>query len=292
MAARSTWKGFLKLSLVSVPVKAYTASAGSKGEIHLNQLHKECNSRIQYRKCCPLHGEVDKDSIVSGYEFAKDQYVVVDPDEIDKLRTPSDKAINIDTFVPPDELDPIYLTERTYYLVPDGPVGQKPYTLLLKAMKEKGKYGIAQVVFSGREQLVLLRPMDGVLAMTVLNFQGQVQTPDVVSSEVTEAAVTDEELTLAKTLVDASTRREFDFGTYKDKYHDKLSQLIQAKVEGKEIVAPPAQEESQVINLMDALRQSVAKVQLESSLETDRPPKQMAPSVQPEAAQKRKRKLG
>src|SRR6516164_3017231 len=102
MAARSQWKGFLKISLVSVPVKAYTATTSAGGEIHLNQLHAECNSRIQYKKTCPIHGEVKQDQIVLGYEQAKGQYVVIDPDELEKLRTEDDKAIKIDSFIEHD----------------------------------------------------------------------------------------------------------------------------------------------------------------------------------------------
>src|SRR6266446_1515260 len=120
MAARSSWKGFLKLSLLSVPVKAYTATAGGGSEIHLNQIHAECNSRIQYKKVCPIHGEVKSDEIVSGYEYSKGQYVLIDTDELGKLRTEDDKAINIDTFINAEALDPIYYQGKTYYLIPDG----------------------------------------------------------------------------------------------------------------------------------------------------------------------------
>src|SRR6185503_12645841 len=118
-----------KLSLVSVPVKGYTANVAS-AEIRLNQLHSECHSRIRYQKICPIHGEVPKDEIVLGYEYAKDKYTIVDPDEIDKLRSENDRAINIEEFIAPDVIDPMYLDGRNYYLVPDTPVGQKPYAVL------------------------------------------------------------------------------------------------------------------------------------------------------------------
>src|SRR3954462_3977380 len=123
MALRTSWKGFLRLSLVSVPVKAYSAAASGNGRIHLNQLHETCHSRIRYQKVCPLHGEVTSDEIVSGYEYAKGQYVVIDEDELDKLRTPAERAINIDKFVPFSTIDPLYFDGRAYYLLPDGPVG-------------------------------------------------------------------------------------------------------------------------------------------------------------------------
>jgi DNA end-binding protein Ku len=290
MPARATWSGFLKLSLVSVPVKAYTAAISGGNEVHLNQLHAECNSRIQYKKTCPLHGEVSGDAIVSGYEFAKDQYVVIDTDEIDKLRKPSDKAVTIDAFVRPDAIDPIYLAGRSYFIVPDGPVGQKPYGLLYQAMVEKERYAVATVVFSGREQLVVLRPLDGLIAMSMLSYDDQLKKPAAFKDELAKQEISPEELSLAKTLVDASTPKEFDFAKYKDVYREKLTTLIQAKVDGKEIVAPPVQEEAQVINLMDALRQSVARAQQVSPTELiEKAAKKMAPSVKPESGRRKKK---
>ena len=132
------------ISLVSIPVKAYTASSGEGGEIHLNQLHGKCNSRIKYKKTCPIHGEVSNDEIVSGYEHAKDQYVVIDTDELERLRTEDPKAITIQEFIAPDALDPLYFKETTYYLVPDGPVGQRPYAVLYQGLVEQKRYGIAR----------------------------------------------------------------------------------------------------------------------------------------------------
>src|SRR6476660_8038642 len=118
MAARSSWKGFIRLSLVSVPVKAYTATTSGGGAISLNQIHVDCHSRIKYQKTCPIHGELSSDAIVSGYEFAKGQFVVINPDEIDKLRSESDKAVQIDAFVSPEIIDPVYFSGKNYYLVP------------------------------------------------------------------------------------------------------------------------------------------------------------------------------
>lgn len=295
MAARSSWKGFLKLSLVSVPVKAYTATASGGGEIHLNQLHAACNSRIQYKKTCPIHGEVANDEIVSGYEYSKGQYVVIDPNELDKLRTEGDKAVNIDVFINPDDLDPVYLNGRTYYLVPDGPVGQKPYVVLHAGMMEQNRFGVGQVVMHGKEQTFLLRPMNGLLAMSMLAYDTQITKPSAFEEEVPKQEISPEELKLVKTLIDASTNKKFDFGHYKDVYTEKLTQLIEAKVSGKEIVAPPPAEQAHIINLMDALKQSVAKVQQASPAKTataEKPPKKMAPSKTKEAGPARKRKLG
>ena len=126
MASRPAWKGFLRLSLVSVPVQAYTSLVPEQGEMHFHQLHKTCNSRIRYQKVCPVHGEVSRDEIVSGYEYAKGQYVVVDESEREQARTKSDLAINIDKFIPPDALAPEYFEGRTYFLVPEDPPERSP----------------------------------------------------------------------------------------------------------------------------------------------------------------------
>jgi len=297
MAARSSWKGFLKLSLVSVPVKAYTATASGGGEVRLNQLHAECHSRINYKKSCPVHGEVSGEQIVSGYEYSKGQYVVIDTDELDKLRTEDDKAINIDTFVAPDELDPVFSSGKTYYLVPDGPVAQKPYAVLQRAMVELGRYAVARVVMHGKEQVVWLRPMDNLLSMTILNYDHEVTKPAAFDEELIKPAIEADELKLAKTLIEASTSKKLDFARYKDLYTQKLTQLIEAKVAGKEIVAAPVHEQAHIINLMDALRQSVAQVQKSApAAAAAKPPKKMAASRKPEAsaAEKpaRKRKSG
>ena len=141
MAARSVWKGFLRFSLVAVPVKAYTA-AQSGGQVSLNQLHKECHSRIQYKKSCPQHGEVPADQIVSGYEFADGQYVVIEPEEIEKIRSTKEKSLNIEGFIEEDSVDPTYFSGKTWYLTPDGPVAQKPYALLREILKRSGKAGM------------------------------------------------------------------------------------------------------------------------------------------------------
>ncbi len=257
MATRSSWKGCLQLSLVCVPVKAYSTASSDGVDIHLNQLHADCHSRIQYKKTCPLHGEVTNDHIVSGYEYSKDRYVVVDPGELDRLRTEADKAIKIDAFIAPRAFDLLYTSGKRYYLTPDGPAGHKAYALLYRAMVAEDRYGVAQIVLHGREQLVLLRPHQGLLVLEVLHYEHQVTKPAALAEEAPSTEVAPEELQLAKTLVSASTR-DFDPGRYHDLYTQKLHQLIEAKVAGKEIVAPPAAEGPQVINLMEALRQSVA----------------------------------
>jgi DNA end-binding protein Ku len=290
MAARSTWKGFIRLSLVSVPVKAYTATASGGGDISLNQLHADCHSRVNYRKVCPVHGELKGDQIVSGYEYAKDQYVVVNPDELEKLRPASDRGVQIAAFVPPDTIDPLLYTGKSYYLLPEGPVAFKPYALLVEGMKEQRVEAVATVVMHNRDQLVLLRPVGKLLTMVLLSFENQVVRPATFEADAPDPNFSDEELGLVKMLIKASTPKKFDLTGYRDTYVDKLTQLIEAKVQGREIVTPPAaDEEAQVINLMDALRQSVAKVQA-GKTEAGAPPKRVAKSVPPKSAPAKKRK--
>jgi DNA end-binding protein Ku len=292
MAARSSWKGFIRLSLVSVPVKAFTANSSGGGEVRLNQIHQDCHSRIKYQKVCPVHGEVANDAIVSGYEFAKDQYVVIDPEEIDKLRSESDKAVRIDTFVDPESIDPIYFSGKSYYLVPDGPVAHKPYALLVQGMKEMKRSAVARVVLHSREHLVLVRPLDKLLVMEVLAYEQQVNKPSAFKEEVPEQTIEPAEMDLVKTLIKASTAKKFDLAQYKDDYTEKLTKLIEAKVQGKEIVTPPAVEEAQVINLMDALRQSIKQAGAPAAEEAAAPTKKMAKSKPPPsrvAAQKKRK---
>jgi DNA end-binding protein Ku len=230
--SRTSWKGFLKLSLISVPVKAFTAN-DTGGEVHLNQLHKDCNSRVRYVKVCPEHGELKSESIVSGYEHQKDQYVVVDPDEIDKLRTKADRAVSIDGFVPADAVDGTYFAGKAHYLLPDGIAGGRPYALLRDGMKENGVCAIAQVVMTGREQLVLLRPMGKLLVMTGLHYPQRVRKASDFESEVEDVTFKKEEIALTNTLIAASKIEDFDLGTYQDQYVSKLKKLIELKVAGR-----------------------------------------------------------
>ncbi len=300
MAARATWKGFIRLSLVSVPVRAFTAHESS-AEIRLNQLHAGCNARVKYLKQCPEHGELPADQIVSGYEYGKDQYVVIDPDELSKLRQQSDRAIGIEGFIAPDAIDPVQHAGKTYYLLPDGIAGNKPYALLREGMKEAGVVAFVSMIMSSREQIAILRAMGDLLVLTVLQYAAEVKATDEFTSEVPREAMSKEEKALTKTLIEATRIEEFDLAKYRDRYVDRLKQLIQLKVDGKEVVAAPEVEEPKIINLMEALKRSVAEAQAATTTGTaprsgDEP--KMAPSeaeprpVAERKAATRKRKSG
>lgn len=295
-AARSVWKGFIQFSLVSVPVRAYAAAAssGSGGDIRLNQLHSACHSRIKYQKVCPAHGEVRQDEIVSGYEFAKDQYVVIDPGEIEKLRKPSEKAIQIDAFVKPDAIDDRFFSGRTQYLLPEGAPAFKPYALLHRALVETDRHAFAKVVLGGKQQLVVVRPLENLLAMSFLNYASELKPVDDFRDESPTVEVNPKELELAKSLTKSLAVDDFHLAAYADDYTQKLMQLIEAKQKGEEIVSSASAEAAapHVSNLMEALQLSLAQAKKTTPAGgRAKPSKLVAPSVGvTEAKQQRKRK--
>jgi DNA end-binding protein Ku len=260
MTPRHSWKGHLKLSLVAMPIKAYPATTASR-DIHFNQLHAACHSRIQYKKVCPRHGEVHQEDIVSGYQFAKGRYVVVDAAELDSVRSSSDKIVRIDAFFAAGELDPLYADAKTYYLLPDGAVAEQAYAVLMHAMRHKQRQAIARLVLNRKEQLFWLRPLDDVLAMTALCYDEQVTKPKAFAKDVPACLPAAGELTLMQTLVDACTPRRFDYALYRDSYTAKLLQLLDAKVSGQAVVTEPVETALPLLNLMEALKKSVAQAQ-------------------------------
>ncbi len=271
MVARPIWKGYLKLSLVSIPVKAFTVADSTSGYIQLNQLHAECNSRIQYKKTCPVHGEVPNDQIISGYKVGEDQYVPIEKDDLEAIRTKSDQAIEIATFIAEDQLDDRFLTERSYYLVPDGKVAQKPYALIRESLVGEKLRAVAEVVLSQREQHVVVRPLGSLLIMTVLQHQQELKTPTGFEEEVEEIEMSPQEMKLTKQLVDGMTQGDWDYSSYKDSYQQRLTELIASKVEGKKLVKPPETEAPTIINLMDALKASIEQIPVPAKKSGDKP---------------------
>jgi DNA end-binding protein Ku len=257
MPARYSWRTYLRLSLVSIPVEGYNAVEPGACEVHLNQLHEACHSRIRYEKVCPVHGQVTQDEIVSGYQYAKDEYVVIEPDELDKLRPETEKSIRIDAFVSSDTIDPIYLDGRIYYVRPNGAVGVKPFGVLYKAMVEMKRDAVGEALLFGKERFFVLRPFHGLFALEMLNLPQCMRKPEDLDFDAESIDVGKEERELAETLIRSATRRKFDLSQYHDLYSERLRALVEAKVAGREIVAPPEAEPPQVVNLMDALRRSV-----------------------------------
>lgn len=258
---RSSWKGQLNFGLVSFAVEAFNALNRQKSDVHFHQLHAKCHSRIHYQKVCPIHGEVPNDEIVSGYEVSKGKYVEFDPEELDKLRTESEKALNIDAFIPPETIDPLYFDGRMYYLLPANTGSHEAFSVVVTAMEKEGQYGVGRIVMSGKDQIVLLRPMDGLLHMAMLNYSAEIRP--ATEMKVTKAKAGKDQakqLKIAQSLIQQWTDNKFDFAQYKDDYKERVEKLIASKVKGRKIEAPKEEAEEPVtLNLMEALQKSLAK---------------------------------
>ncbi len=257
MAARPTWKGFLKVSLVTIPVRVYPATE-SAATISFNQLHDECQTRIQQKKWCPhCEREVTSAEIVKGYEFEKGRWVVVGDEDIAKVKTESTKIINLAQFAADDEIDPMYV-DKTYYLAPEGPMASDAYAVMRDGMK--GKVGIGKGAIHGREYLVAVRPHKQGLVMHTLHHAAEMRTIDQIDElREVRGSVSSAEAKLAQQVI-ASYEAPLDLATYSDEYQQGLRAIIDAKVAGEEVVAPKADEAPKVIDLMEALRRSLDQV--------------------------------
>jgi DNA end-binding protein Ku len=253
---RASWRGQLRFGLVSFEVQALNAHIAETSEIHFHLLHKPDSERIHYAKICPKHGEVPNDEIVEGYEYTKGHYIEIEKDELDALRTDRERSLTIDAFVRAEVIDPIYFDGRMYYLLPSGAAAVEPYAVLAAAMEQKARCGVGQVVFSGREQLALVRPVDGMLTMAMLNYDAEIRKASDLKRDVPKTRLTPKKLKLAEQLVEKWQDAKFDFSDYKDRYRQRVKEAIAAKRKGVDL-EPPEEEEPEVINLMDALRRSV-----------------------------------
>jgi DNA end-binding protein Ku len=257
MPARPTWKGYLKISLVNIPIKVFPATdAGAT--LSFNQLHAECQTRIQQKRWCPhCEREVANTDLVKGYEFEKGRYVVIDEEDIEKVRVDSTRVINLEKFTDDTEIDPIYL-ERPYYLAPDGPVARDAFAVIREGMK--GKAGIGKVALYGREYLIKVQPRDKGLIMYTLRHANEIRSMEAID-ELADmpAKVKPEEVKLAQQVM-GTFEGEIDFESYKDEYQVGLREIIDAKIEGREVVAPEVEAPPKVVNLMDALRKSLDSI--------------------------------
>lgn len=259
---RASWKGLLRVDLINFPVQAFNAVSSEESEIHLHQLHDVDHRRIRHEKVCPIHGKVASGEIVLGYQYKRGKYVEIEPHELDRLRTNAEKSLNIDVFIAPEAVDPIYFDGRNYYLLPDGPEAEEPYGVLYLGMERMNRYAVGQILFSGKEQLVLLRPFHSVLLMTMLHYHDELRSPN--DFRVPRPKVSVREARLAETLVETATDRGFDLSRYEDRDKARLQELIQAKVQGRELAAPTEEEPSPALSFIDALRRSVEHARSEA----------------------------
>jgi DNA end-binding protein Ku len=257
MAARPTWKGYLKVSLVNIPIRVFPAT-DSAASISFNQLHAECQTRIQQKKWCPTHQrEVPNSEIVKGYEFEKGRYVVLTEEDIAKVRPQSTRVIDLVQFASADALDPIYF-ERPYYLAPDSQVAADAFAVIREGMQ--GKVGIGKLALYGREYLVAVQPRDKGLVMYTLRQADEIRAMSEVSElDLLPKSMKPEEIKLAKQVI-STFESEFDLKDYRDEYQAELRRVIDAKIAGEEVVAPAEEMPAKVVNLMEALRRSLDTV--------------------------------
>jgi DNA end-binding protein Ku len=254
--ARAIWSGSISFGLVSVPVKAF--SAVRDHTVHFNQLEKGTGARINYKKVSDKTGkEVSGGDIESGYELSSGKYVVVDDEELNKLRPRTSRTIDVADFVELAEIDPIYY-ERTYWLGPDGEAAERPYRLLLAAMEAEGRAGIGTVVMRKKQYLAAIRPLDGAMAMSTMRFADEVVPQSDVDALPKKGAKPEpKELKLASQII-GSLATDWDPKRYHDTYTEELKSLIEAKAKGKTItVEEEAPAEATVVDLMQALEASL-----------------------------------
>jgi DNA end-binding protein Ku len=254
MSARAIASSTISFGLVSIPVKLY-ATGESGHRISFNLVHEECGTRLRQQYWCPnCEVVVPRDEMTKGYEFTKGQYVLFDNDEIKAMETPRKDSIDIAEFVPLDEVNPVYL-DKPYYLGPDKG-GARAYRLLSQALREEGRAAIAKYATRGREYLVMIRPHEDGLMLDQLRYAEEVRTFDEVP--IDEAEVKDTELALARQLIGQAASESFDATRYEDEMRKRMLAMIQAKVEGQEIVVAPQEEPAtQIIDLMAALKASL-----------------------------------
>jgi DNA end-binding protein Ku len=257
MPPRPTWKGYLKVSLVNIPVKVYPATESS-ATISFNQLHNECQTRINQKKwCSKCNREVTTAEVVKGYEFEKGRWVVVEDEDIAKVRTESTKVINLVQFAGAGEIDPMYV-DRAYYLVPDGGMAADAYAVMRDGME--GKVGVGKVAIHGREYLVAVKPHKQGLVMYTLHHAAEIRTIDQIDElREVRGKVGPAEMKLAKQVIE-SFEGPLDLADYKDEYQEGLQKIIDAKVAGEEVIAPVEEAPPKVVDLMEALRRSLDQV--------------------------------
>ena len=257
MAARPTWKGFMKISLVNIPVRVFPAT-DSAATISFNQLHAECQTRIQQKRWCPnCQREVPISEIAKGYEFEKGRYVVMNEDDLAKVRPESTRVIDLVQFADAASIDPIYF-ERPYYLAPDGAMATEAFAVMREGMK--GKAGIGKLALYGREYLVAVQPRERGMVMYTMRHAKELRSMENIEElDNVPLKIKPEEIKLAKQVIE-NFEADLNLSEFRDEYQEELQRIIDAKIAGEEVVAPVEETPPKVVNLMDALRQSLDRV--------------------------------
>jgi DNA end-binding protein Ku len=287
MAGRASWKGYLKLSLVSCPVKLFPATSSTAGKISFNLLHKDTLNRVQQKYHDPELGEIDRADLVKGYQFEKDKYVVVTAEELDEIEIESSKTVDIDGFVDAADIDPIYY-DSMYYLAPDGPIAEETFGVILEAMRKVGKVAIARIVLSGRERLVTVQPIEDGFRLTTLRSAKEIREPASALDKL-NVKIAPDMLAMAGQII-ASKQADFAPEAFEDRYEEALLALVRSKIAGGQPVISKAPERGNVVNLMDALRQSIEEERRPPAASLGKGAKKgeakAAPAVKPAAKKK------
>jgi DNA end-binding protein Ku len=259
VAARAYWKGYLKLSLVSCPISLFPATS-EREKISFHQINRKTGNRIKYKKVdAETNREVDADDIVKGYEVGKNDYIELEPDELDAVALESTRVIEIDQFVPAAEIDELYL-DQPYYIVPEGDVGAQAFAVIREAIRKEGMVALGKVVFTSREHVVALKPRgDGLLGIT-LRYPYEVRNEKAYFDDIPDEKVPKDMLELASHILETK-RGKFDPRRFEDHYEDALKDLLRKKKKGETIERPKDTAPSNVVDLMEALRQSIGTSQ-------------------------------
>src|SRR5262245_18287498 len=256
VAPRAYWKGYLKLSLVSCPIALFPATS-EREKISFHQLHRQTGNRIKYKKVDAETGrEVEADDIVKGYEVSKGEYIELEPEELEAIALESKRVIEIETFVPKADIDELYLN-NPYYIAPEGEVGQQAFAVIREAIRKEGMVALGKVVFTSREHVIAIEPRNKGLMGVTLRYPYEVRGEKSYFDDIDNEKIPKDMLELASHIVDTK-RGEFDPSTFEHRYEDALKELLRKKQKGEKIVPPKEARSSNVINLMDALRQSIS----------------------------------
>ncbi|NBC34646.1 MAG: Ku protein [Alphaproteobacteria bacterium] len=256
MAARAYWRGHIRLSLVTCPVRLYSAIETGGGRISFNQIHKPTGKRVRSQPWVEDEGPVDRDEIVKGYAYGEDRYVIVEKEELDEIKVESSHTIDIVRFCDRDDIDPVY-HDRPYYLAPDGKVGAEAYVTIREALAKSGKVAIGQISFAGREHIAAIQPCGRGLQLETLHYANEVRDADPFFDEVPEVEIEEDQLELAEVLIDRKSK-PFDATDFVDHYEAAVRELVEAKIEHREPeVEAPRAPEGKVVNIMDALKRSL-----------------------------------
>ena len=276
MAPRPSWKGYLKLSLVSCPVRLYTATSSSE-RISFNQLHKDTHNRINMKPVDPELGLVERADLVKGYEYEPKKYIIIEAEDLEAVKLETTHTMAIEAFVDEAEVDPIW-QDAAYYLAADGAMAEETFVVLREAMRKAGKLAIARVVLSSRERVVTIAPRETGMFVRTLRAAGEVRSTAGYFDEIPEVQPDTEMLALAEALI-AQKSTTFDPRDYEDRYETALKEMIRAKLTGHKPIIAEAPERGNVVNLMDALKASLSQTKPPAKSRSKRAAKAGAPAA-------------